>query len=219
MTSRTPIASSRLAAAALVTAFALMGTACTGGQAPPSAAPGNQSASASATVTPSTAPTPTPSASYKPADAKGRAQNVPVPVLPEAAKTKTKEGAIAFAKHWFSLLSYGYETGNLQPLNSVTSTNCEPCAKAKKVISAWNTDGRWLVGGMLTTPSVSTQFEQGPDRTYQVAVQARQTALTYVRKDGSVARSDPPPEDTGNLLFVSFDKGAWKLVNIGRIVG
>jgi hypothetical protein len=218
MTFRTPVASHRqTAAAALLTALLLTATACTGGQAPPSTAPSAESSGASAPAT--STPTPTPTASYKPADATGRAQNVPVPVLPEAAKAETKEGAIEFAKHWFSLLSYGYETGDLGPLNSVTSSDCEPCAKAKNVIGAWNEDGKWLVGGTLTTPSVSTEFVKGSDATYQVAVQAQQRALTYVRKDGSVARSDPAPDDTGNLLFVSFADGAWRLINIGRIVG
>ncbi|WP_445155139.1 DUF6318 family protein [Arthrobacter sp. Hor0625] len=164
-------------------------------------------------------PTATATPSYKPANFKGKAQNVPVPVLPEVAKKKTKEGLEAFARYWFQLLSYGYETGDTGPLDSVTSNDCEPCAKAKKVIHAWNTDGRWLVGGKLTARSVSTQFEESPEKTYQVAVQAHQTPLTYVRKDGSIARSDPQPDDTGNLLFVSYVGGAWRLVNIGRIVG
>ncbi|MGO4490724.1 DUF6318 family protein [Arthrobacter sp. 2YAF22_2] len=218
MTLRTPTASRRqTAAAALLAALLFAATACTGSQAPATTGPSPESPRSSASAT--TTPTSTPTASYKPADATGRAQNVPIPVLPEAAKAETKEGAIAFAKHWFSLLSYGYETGDVEPLNSVTSSDCEPCAKAKNVIGAWNEDGKWLVGGTLTTPSVSTEFVKGSDATYQVAVQARQRALTYIRKDGSVARSDPAPDDTGNLLFVSFADGAWRLVNIGRIVG
>jgi len=218
MTSRTPISSRRhIAAAALLTAAVLTGTACTSGQASPAATPSNGLPASSSSATPT--PTPTPPASYKPADAAGRAQNVPVPVLPEAAKAETKEGAIAFAKHWFSLLSYAYQTGDLKPLDSVTLNSCEPCAKAKTVITAWNTDGKWLIGGILSTPSVSTEFVRDPDALYQIAVQAHQTPLTYVRKDGSIARSDAQPDDTGNLLFVSFADGNWRLVSIGRIVG
>jgi len=221
MTLRTPTAGRRHAAAsALVAVFLLAATACSGGgQAPPGAAPGAESPAASASTTPSATPTPTPTASYKPADASGRAQNVPVPVLPEAAKAETKEGLEAFARYWFQLLSYGYETGDLAPLSVVTSNDCNPCGKAKDVINSWNADGKWLVGGKLTTPSVSTDFIIGPDAKYQVVVQAHQSPLTYVRKDGSVARSDAQADDTGNLLFISFTDGAWKLVDIGRIVG
>lgn len=218
MTSRIPISSRRhIAAAALLIAAVLSATACTGGQASPGATESGGPPSSSVSATPT--PTPTPTASYKPADASGRAQNVPVPVLPEAAKAETKEGAIAFAKHWFNLLSYGYETGDLKPIDSVTSSDCEPCSKAKSVITAWNTDGKWLIGGIMTTPSVSTEFVADSNASYQVAVQAHQTPLTYMRKDGSIARSDPQSDDTGNLLFLSFADGAWRLVNIGRIVG
>jgi hypothetical protein len=218
MTSRPSVFGRRRAVAAVaVAASLLLITACNDGGSSPGAPPATESPSASTTSTPSATPTPT--ASYKPADASGKAQNVPVPVLPEAAKAETKEGAVAFASYWFSLLSYGYETGELAPLEAVTSAGCEPCAKAKSVISAWHSEGRWLVGGKITTPSVSSKFIQGADATYQVVVQAQQTPLTYMRQDASVARSDPRPDDTGNLLFVSFDGDSWTLVNVGRIVG
>lgn len=203
--------------AALVAVTLLPVTACTGGGTTPgaTAAPATSSPATSPTPT----PTPAPTASYKPADASGRAQNVPVPVLPEAAKAETKEGAIAFAAYWFSLLSYGYETGEVAEFEALTSPACEPCVKAKDVISAWNAEGRWLIGGKITTPSVSTEFVRDVDATYQVVVQAQQTPLTYMRQDGSIARSDPQPDDTGNLLFVTFSGGAWTVANVGRIVG
>lgn len=222
MTSRPSVFCSRRAVAGLaVAASLLLTTACNNGGSSPGAPPFTEapSASVASTPTPTPSPTPTPTPSYKPADASGRAQNVPVPVLPEEAKAETKEGAIAFASHWFSLLSYAYETGQLAPLEAVTSAGCEPCAKAKSVISAWHTEGRWLVGGTIEALSVSSEFVRSADTTYQVVVQARQTSLTYMRQDASVARSDPPPDDTGNLLFVSFNDGSWSLVNIGRIVG
>ena len=192
-------------------------TACTGGGTTPGATAAPATSSPAASPTPTATPTPT--ASYKPADASGRAQNVPVPVLPEAAKAETKEGAIAFAAYWFSLLSFGYETGELAEFEAVTSPACEPCAKAKNVISAWHSEGRWLIGGKITTPSVSSEFVRDVDATYQVVVQAQQTPLTYMRQDGSIARSDPPPDDTGNLLFVTFSGGVWTVANVGRIVG
>ncbi|WP_372447741.1 DUF6318 family protein [Pseudarthrobacter albicanus] len=218
MTSRSSVFCRRRAVAAWAVATSLLlTTACSGGGFSPGAPPATESLSALVTSTPT--PTPTPTPSYKPADASGRAQNVPVPVLPEEAKAETKEGAIAFASHWFSLLSYGYETGELAPLEAVTSAGCEPCAKAKSIIKAWHAEGRWLVGGKITALVGSSEFVRGSDKTYQVVVQARQTPLTYMRQDASVARSDPQPDDTGNLLFVSFNDGSWSLVNVGRIVG
>src|SRR6478609_3983585 len=166
MTSRIPISSRRhIAAAALLTAAVLTGTACTSGQASPGATPSGGSPATSSSAT----PTSTPTASYKPADASGKAQNVPVPVLPEAAKAETKEGLEAFAKYWFEVLSYGYETGDVSRLDAMTSSDCQACAKAKQVISGWHSDGRWLAGGRITTPSVTTTFKVAKDGNYQVA--------------------------------------------------
>lgn len=203
-------------AGAIMLAAVLLATGCAdtnpGGGESPTAGTGSPAASPTVTATP------TPTASYKPADASGRAENVPVPVLPEVAKAETKEGAMAFAAYWFSLLSYGYETGDLSALDSVTSAGCSPCDKARAVIDAWNSEGRWIVGGKITTPSITTEYIVGPELTYQVVVQAHQTPLTYMRADGSAARSDPQPDDTGNLLIISFNDGAWRLVDVGRIV-
>ena len=218
MTSRTSFFGRRRRIVAAAVALALLPvTACSGGGTTPGATAAPESSGPTASPTPTATPTPT--ASYKPADASGKAQNVPVPVLPEAAKAETKEGAIAFAKHWFDLLSYGYETGELAQFEAVTSPRCEPCEKAKSVIRSWHTEGRWLIGGKITTPSVSSEFVRDMDATYQVVVQAQQTPLTYVRQDASVARSDPQPDDTGNLLFVTFSGGVWTVANVGRIVG
>lgn len=218
MTSRTPSFVRRRRICAAMVALSLFPvTACTGGGTTPGATAAPESSSPTASPTPSVTPSST--ASYKPADASGRAENVPVPVLPEAAKAETKEGAVAFASYWFSLLSYGYETGELAQFEAVTSPACEPCAKAKSVINAWHTEGRWLVGGKITTPSISSEFAHNADATYQVVVQAQQTPLTYMRQDATVARSDPQPDDTGNLLFITFTGGVWIVTNVGRIVG
>lgn len=220
MTSRTPTSGRRSATAvALLSAFALLGTACTGGQPLPSAAPSNASTSQSASPTPSATPTPTATASYKPADAKGRAQNVPVPVLPEAAKAKTKEGLEAFARYWFQLLSYGYETGDTSRLTAITSPACDSCEHAKKVISGWHSDGRWLVGGRVTTPSVSTSFRLARDGNYQVAMQISQQGISYYNSDGSLSSKDPKPDDSGNLMLAVFKNGSWFVNNIQPIVG
>lgn len=219
MASRSSVFRRREVAAAALAASLLFATACNSEGPPSGNSPATESPSASAPAAPIVAQSPSPSPSYKPADASGKAENVPVPVLPEAAKAETKEGAIAFASHWFNLLSYGYETGDLAPLDAVTSAGCEPCTKAKSVINAWHAEGRWLVGGKITALSASSMFIRGSDTTYQVVVQARQTPLTYMRQDASVARSDPQPDDTGNLLFVSFDNDSWTLANVGRTVG
>ena len=213
-----PTGAFRSGAGALFVAAALGLTGCAGG-AP--ADPGTTSPAATdgATSTPSATPTPTPGAVYKPADASGPAQNVPVPVLPEVAKTETKEGLEAFAKYWFQLLSYGYETGDTKALSALTSPDCTMCERAKQVQEGWHEGGRWLAGGRITTPSISTKFVVAPDGNYQVAVQVSQEALSYYNPDNSLDSSDPKPADSGSLMLVVFREGSWFVQTVEPIVG
>ncbi len=218
MTSRPSVSGRRQAVSAVVVAASLLLiTACNGGGSSPGGPPATESLSASAAPTPSATPSPT--ASYKPADASGKAQNVPVPVLPEAAKAETKEGLEAFARYWFQLLSYGYETGDTGPLTNVTSSACGACEQAKKVQTGWHNGGRWLAGGRIATPSVSTKFRVVEDGNYQVAVQVSQEALSYYNPDGILDSTDPKPDDTGNLMLVVFNNGSWYVNNIQPIAG
>ena len=166
----------RVAPLAVVAAAALALSGCNSGSDPDTGGTSpSPSASVSASVTPSA--TPSPAASYKPADAKGRAQNVPVPVLPEVAKTETKEGLEAFARYWFQLLSYSYETGDVSQISAITSAGCTMCERAKEVQKGWYDEGRWLSGGKASTPADSTNVKVAADGNYQVAVQVSQEAV------------------------------------------
>src|SRR6478735_7405780 len=184
MTSRTSLSGPWRACAVAWVSISLMSvTACSGGGTPPPGSPPAASQSPSEPVTSSATPTPT--ASYKPADATGKAQNVPVPELPEAAKAETKEGLEAFARYWFQELNFAYETGTSSGLESVTSTGCEFCSNITRSLKTNYAEGRWLVGGHIETPSLSTTFESQADGQYQIAVQVQQTKITYFDPGGS----------------------------------
>ena len=204
-------------AVVVVASLALAG--CGEGGSPGQGGTASAAATDPATTSAAPSPTPTPTAVYKPADASGPAQNVPVPVLPEVAKTETKEGAEAYATYWFKVLSYAYETGSVKEFESIEPPSCEACGKVKKVIVDWHSEGRWLVGGRLSTPAVNTTFLKGQDGRYQVAVQVHQDPLSYMRADGTVARTDPQAPDQGNLLMLVFKNGAWLVDELGSIVG
>jgi hypothetical protein len=207
----------RAATIATVAAVALALSGCSTGGGPG----GTETASPAVSQTPSATPTPTPTATpaYVPASASGRAQNVPVPVLPDVAKTETKEGAIAFARYWFQVLSYSYESGELALLESLTPQACGPCQKSAEAIRAWHSDGRWLVGGQISTPAVETTFVKDATGKYKVSAQVHQMPLSYVRADGTVAHTDPQAADQGNLLIISYSSDSWQLDEVGSIVG
>jgi hypothetical protein len=194
-----------------VVAGSLLLAGCSGG-AP--ADPGTASPTAAESAPPSATatPTPTPSAVYKPADASGPAQNVPVPVLPEVAKTETKEGLEAFTRYWFEQLNYAYQTGDVAGLEAVTSPNCDYCSKLTASLTTNYQGDRWLAGGKITTPASTTSFERSSDGNFQVILQVLQTPVSYYEAAGKEFRTASNGSNTGNVLLANFVNGAW-LVN------
>ena len=97
--------------------------------------------------------------------------------------------------------------------------SCASCHKSSEAIRAWHSEGRWLAGGKLTTPTVETTFFKDIEAKYKVAVQVRQEPLSYFRADGTLARTEPQAADTGNLLVISFENNSWTLHEVGSIAG
>jgi hypothetical protein len=215
MTSRSSVFRRRAVAAATLAASLLLTTACNSGGSPPGSPPATDSPSASAISTSTSTPTPTPS--YKPADASGKAQNVPVPVLPEAAKAETKEGLEAFARYWFAQLNFAYETGQISGLTSITAPGCEFCSNVTGALVTNYEGDRWLAGGHIETPSISTTYKTQTDGDYQVVVQVQQERITYFGAGGAQFRTPTPPSDTGNVMLAAFRDGQWQLTGLHPI--
>jgi hypothetical protein len=125
----------------------------------------------------------------------------------------------SFCQVLVQLLSYAYETGDVALFESIEPPSCAACQKVKEVIRDWHSEGRWLVGGKLTTPVAETTFVKDEDGKYDVAVQVRQEPLSYMRPDGSAARTDPQKPDQGNLLILTCNNNEWSVVELGSIVG
>jgi hypothetical protein len=209
----------RYSTAALLTASVLVLTACNGGGNPPGNDPTSASASASTSASATPSPTATPSAAYKPADAKGKAQNVPVPVLPEAASEKSKAGLEAFAKHWYALLNYAFETGDLEPVKAVTGSPCAMCDKIFPSIVKWNAEGRWVSGANITVHAAQTNFVETRPAEFQVAVQSQQRAGTLYNADASVGQTVTESGMLGDLIVAKYDGGSWRALNVDRLGG
>lgn len=187
-------------------------TACgNGGQ-----AQGDQSASPAVSASATATPTPTPKASYKPADAKGKAENVPVPVLPEAAKANTKEGVEAFARYWFQALSYAYETGDASIVDRISGPNCVFCGALKEAVELAWTDGRWIVGGTLQTPSVTTKFVPGAE-SQQATIQVIHQSVTIHKADGTLYQEPTNGSNRASQMVARFDANGWIAVDLGLI--
>ena len=181
----------------------------------PQADPGDSrspSASVAATVT----STPTSTSVYKPADATGKAQNVPVPVLPEAAKANSKEGLEAFARYWFQVLSYAYESGDVTAWWARAAPECAFCASLKEGLDSGYSKGRWLVGGKLSTPSIDAKYKPEA-RTQQVIIQVVQDQIDYFEANGDVSQPLTPPSNSAAVMIAVFESGSWKVSDLGLI--
>ena len=206
---------SRSGAAALVVGLALALSGCNSGGSPGPGGTSSQVADETPTATAAATPTSTPSAVYKPADATGPAQNVPVPVLPEVAKTETKEGAEAFVRFWYENLSFGYETGNTETLDKISDPACVFCTGLRDGIAeAWS-QGRWISGGKIETPVVTATVEPGAGPF--VVVQVIQSVIEIRNPDGSLLQKPTPATNTGSRAGLSFGSSGWTMTDLGLI--
>ena len=218
MTSRSSIAGRwRAFAGVFLASSLLLVTACSGGGTTPGATAAPESSRPSAATSASPSATPTPTASYKPADASGKAQNVPVPELPEAAKAETKEGLEAFARYWYSTLTYAYETGDVGPLERVSSASCVSCGRVKDVVQGWHSEGRWIAGGAMVVEGAQTKFIETRSAEYQVLIQVRQEALNYYKADKTLDERAEPSPAIGDLMIATYGDGAWTAVNVEHL--
>ncbi|MFJ5699881.1 DUF6318 family protein [Arthrobacter sp. NPDC093139] len=222
MTSRSPI-SGRLCLSAVsclaISALALSG--CSSGNAPQAApsAGATSSAAPSASITPAASPTPKPTPVYKPADAKGRAQNVPVPVKPALADKNSKEGLEAFSKYWYSLLNYGFETGDLSRIKSITGSSCAMCTKIFPGAVKWNSNGKWVEGAAIKVHAAQSTFVETLPGQFQVAIQSQQEAGVLRNADGSVGQNVTQSGMLGDLMIAKYVQGKWHALNVDRIGG
>ena len=124
-------------------------------------------------------PSPTPSATYKPASAEGPAENVPLPVMPEAAKSESKEGLEAFARYWYELVNYGFETGDTEPIRAISGPDCAVCKTFYQMVDKGYENTDWIAGGKIDVQGIHSDYVLTPEGRYQVLIQERQETLAY----------------------------------------
>lgn len=207
--------SARSGAAALIVGLSLGMAGCNSGDSPGNGGSSSAVAAETPTATGTPTPTPTPSAVYKPADATGPAQNVPVPVMPEVAKTETKEGAEAFTKYWFSVLSYAYETGDTERLSALSKAECSFCQGLVDDIGAAWAEGKWISGGQIEVPTATAKPANGGST--QVILQVLQKELVIHNGDGSPYQEKTAATNTGSVAMVNFSNGGWVVNDLGLI--
>jgi hypothetical protein len=136
--------------------------------------------------------------------------------MPEAAKAETKEGLEAFAKYWYALLNYAYETGDVAPVSSGTDPNCTFCkGLIGGVTSAWQ-EGRWIVGGQIETASVNALFRPGAT-THQATIQVVQQKIEIHKPDAGLYQQPTEKSSSASQATAVYRPTGWVLIDLGLI--
>lgn len=211
-----------LAAAALLSSLLLAVSGCADGDAGADDAPsagatetaGTEATSSAGSVATASS---SPSAAYVPASAEGPAQNVPLPVMPEEAKQNSKEGLEAFARHWFDLLNYGYETGDTEPLRSLTGPECAPCNEWYPAIDNGFKDDDWMAGGTIDVLSVISDYVPTAEGRYQVLIQLVQDPIEFYGDVGHLDTIGGSETPVVQMIEASFTEAGWKTDELATI--
>ncbi|MGP0223652.1 DUF6318 family protein [Paenarthrobacter sp. NCHU4564] len=204
---------SYLLAAAVAGALLLAG--CSSGGAPSGTTTTTATPTVSAPASPSESPSPVGSTTgaYKPADAKGRAENVPVPVMPAAARENTKEGLEAFIRYWYAVKSYANETGDVQTLRSLHTSECGVCTHMVELTLESYESGRWISGGKLSTGAFLIEGESLVPHSH-ARIQVMQDEIHYYNANGSEGRPSDAATNDVFLVIAAFE-GEWKVTQSG----
>ncbi|AOT03585.1 DUF6318 family protein [Arthrobacter sp. U41] len=138
-------------------------------------------------------------------------------MLPEAATAETKESAIAFATYWYEVLNYAYQTGDFGPMDAVTGPTCRMCSKVRPGIVEWNSDGRWIAGGLVAVKGAFTEFVKTAEGNYQVTTQLEQPVGFLYRADSSIEKSVPAAQVLADIMTVRFTDGRWNALDVDRL--
>lgn len=91
--------------------------------------------------------------------------------------------------------------------------------KVRPGIVKWNSDGRWIAGGLIVVKGAFTSFVRAADGNYQVTTQLEQPAGFLYRADSSVEKSVPAAQVLADIMIVRFAAGAWNAVDVDRLGG
>lgn len=132
--------------------------------------------------------------------------------LPDAAKQKTTDGAIAFVKYYVAVLNetgYRPKAGLLEPL---ATSNCKTCRNFEDSVRSRVSEGLHTDGPLYKEPGSYTVAANLTDLSTpgaHIRVKFGSPTIHEVRKDGSFEQTYPA-ETTKNVYLLIWSEG-WRV--------
>jgi len=136
--------------------------------------------------------------------------------MPEEAKVESKEGLIAFARYWYELANYGYQTGDAEPLKAISGPDCFACQNLYPVITEGYSGGGWIAGAKVTVQDADSTFTLTEQGRYQATVQVVQDPLQFFMPGSLEAHRTQSGNDTAAFQLVEgvYSDGTWTAVEV-----
>lgn len=138
-----------------------------------------------------------------------------MPEMPEVATKETKEGLLAFAEHWFAMVNYSYQTGNLSPIKEITGEHCATCDNIFENAKKSFANGGWINGGSMSIERKETKFQEFDlpigKRGYRLLLILQQADSTVFNADGSIEHKGDGFSKRGNIMYCSYADGKWTM--------
>ena len=203
--------------APLLAAAALALSGCTGSAGAEPSAPSQPAPSRPATSPAASQTSPSsPAQTHVPASEDGPAENVVVPVAPKTIDENSREGLRAFIPFWFELLSYAYQTGNLEPLEKHSGPECYICESFSETVKEGNAGDRWIVGGKLTVTDIEDRFEPTASGSYRPMIFLIQDDLEFYERGKKIGSAAGFTEPIVWIIDAEYRGGQWQMLDAER---
>jgi Family of unknown function (DUF6318) len=133
------------------------------------------------------------------------------PTLPAIAKVNGLEGATATVQYWYDALSYAQQSGDLKPVTSVTTSDCQSCSQLFASIRSAYAGGGAVRGGWYTVREI-TSAEYSPAVPLLDVVFDRE-ALSIVGTGDSTILAVPATPFQSAQVRLAFS-GQWRVAEI-----
>jgi len=128
--------------------------------------------------------------------------------MPEEAKIESKEGLIAFARYWYELVNYGYETGDVAPLRAVSGPDCAVCNGLYSTISKGYENDDWFAGARVEIESVGSDYVL-VEGAYQALIMFRQDPIEAFGPGGTHYGTTGEGKPFVQLMEARYASGGW----------